>query len=322
MADELVFPFSKDTFVTEPGNAGFAITNFGLGIGIFAGGGAQTAQEGATLNAQGTASGFIGGRDNVFHQRTGVYGESDQHGVMGVVKNSSAVRTNTLGFLGGSDPANNQHAGAYGQSDQQGVMGMTTSPGGTGVYGGGLATAKGSQIGVRGETLTGVGVQGHSFGTGLAGQFLGDVEVTGDIRLTTGQDCAEDFDVAGALDIEPGTVMVIKEDGALQPSNHAYDKKVAGVVSGAGEYKPAIVLGRQRQGPQGRVPVALVGKVNCKVDARFGAIEVGDLLTTSPTAGHAMKADDPLRALGTLIGKALRGLETGQGIIPILVALQ
>jgi hypothetical protein len=62
--------------------------------------------------------------------------------------------------------------------------------------------------------------------------------------------------------------------------------------------------------------------VYCKVDAQYSPIEVGDLLTTSPTPGHAMKADDPLKAFGTVIGKALRPLSEGQGLIPILIALQ
>ena len=71
-----------------------------------------------------------------------------------------------------------------------------------------------------------------------------------------------------------------------------------------------------------RQPVALLGKVYCKVDAQYGAIEVGDLLTTSPTPGYAMKADDPLKAFGAVIGKALRPLAAGQDLIPILIALQ
>jgi hypothetical protein len=45
-------------------------------------------------------------------------------------------------------------------------------------------------------------------------------------------------------------------------------------------------------------------------------------LTTSPTPGHAMKADDASRTFGSVIGKALRPLESGQTLIPILVALQ
>jgi hypothetical protein len=66
----------------------------------------------------------------------------------------------------------------------------------------------------------------------------------------------------------------------------------------------------------------LLGKVYCKVDAQYSPVEVGDLLTTSPTPGYAMKAGDPVKALGAMIGKALRPLSEGQGLIPILIALQ
>ena len=137
----------------------------------------------------------------------------------------------------------------------------------------------------------------------------------------TGADFAEEFDILEATGVEPGTVMVLDQEGALQPSQQAYDKRVAGVISGAGTYKPGIVLDKQ-QSSENRMPVALVGKVYCKVDAHYASIEVGDLLTTSLTAGHAMKADDPLKAFGSVIGKALRPLQTGQGLIPILIALQ
>jgi hypothetical protein len=96
---------------------------------------------------------------------------------------------------------------------------------------------------------------------------------------------------------------------------------VAGVISGAGDYKPGIVL--DKQGSQlNRKPIALLGKVYCKVDASYAPIEVGDLLTTAPTPGHAMKAADPLKAFGAVIGKALRPLKAGCGLIPILIALQ
>ncbi len=140
----------------------------------------------------------------------------------------------------------------------------------------------------------------------------------------TGADCAEEFDIAQpaeAVEIEPGTVMVLDQEGGLRQSQRAYDKRVAGVISGAGDYRPAMILDRQ-QSQDNRLPVALVGKVYCKVDAQYAPIDVGDLLTTSPTPGYAMKADDPLKAFGSVIGKALRSLEAGQGMIPILIALQ
>jgi hypothetical protein len=116
-------------------------------------------------------------------------------------------------------------------------------------------------------------------------------------------------------------VVVVDEDGALRESGMAYDRTVAGVVSGAGEYKPGIVLGGAAS-REDRALVAVVGKVYCKVDARDGPIELGDLLTTSPTPGHAMRAGDPTKAFGVVIGKALRPMSDGCGLLPMLVALQ
>jgi hypothetical protein len=101
----------------------------------------------------------------------------------GPVVSGTNKSDNAIGFIAGKDPGNQQDAGVYGESDQQGVMGMTTSPSGTGVYGGGLNPA-GSQIGVRGETKTGVGVQGQSFGTGLAGNFIGNLQVSGNTKTS------------------------------------------------------------------------------------------------------------------------------------------
>jgi hypothetical protein len=156
--------------------------------------------------------------------------------------------------------------------------------------------------------------------TGPTGAKIWIKGSTGDILLQNG-DCAEDFDVSESQELEPGTVMVLDQAGRLEESTGAYDKKVAGVISGAGECKPGIILDK-KQSQNRRLPVALVGKVYCKVDAQYSAIEVGDLLTSSPTPGHAMKAKDTLKAFGAVIGKALRPLEVGTGLIPILIALQ
>jgi hypothetical protein len=142
----------------------------------------------------------------------------------------------------------------------------------------------------------------------------------GDIALL-GADCAEDFDVEASQTLESGTVLVIHDDEKLRQCSDAYDKRVAGVISGAGGHKAGVILNRH-ESPNGRVPLALTGKVYCKVDAQYSPIEVGDLLTTSPTAGHAMKAIDPLKAIGAVLGKALRSMKEGQGMVPILITLQ
>jgi hypothetical protein len=143
---------------------------------------------------------------------------------------------------------------------------------------------------------------------------------SGDIVLQNA-DCAEEFERAPGVTVPAGSVVVINEEGRLEASRLPYDRTVAGVVSGAGECRPALLLDK-KPGHQERLPVALVGRVYCRVDARHAAIQVGDLLTTSSTLGHAMKATDPTRAFGSVLGKALRPLVTGTGLIPVLVALQ
>jgi hypothetical protein len=243
----------------------------------------------------------------------GVVGESDTgRGVMGISNGNLGVSGESQLFPGVRGHSVNGR-GTEGFSDTlEGVVGISKQS--TGV----LGISEASGAGVIGQSASGIGV--HGKGGRLAGFFEGDVEVTGDIRLANA-DCAEDFDVSGIDKVEPGTVMVLGNEGALSESQCAYDKRVAGVISGAGTYKPGIVLDKKRSSGN-RQPVALMGKVFCKVDATFGAIAVGDLLTTSTTPGHAMKTSDPFKAFGAVIGKALRPLIDGKGLIPILIALQ
>jgi DNA-binding beta-propeller fold protein YncE len=143
----------------------------------------------------------------------------------------------------------------------------------------------------------------------------------GDIILSNA-DAAEDFAVASGRETTPGTVMVLSEDGTLEPCTGPYDRKVVGVVSGAGPYRPGIVLDRKEASSQHRVPISVMGKVACRADAGYGRIRAGDLLTTSPSPGCAMKAADSDRGSGAILGKALGCLDAGRGLVPILVTLQ
>lgn len=313
------------------------------GIGVSGDGGTTgvvgQSSGGTGVSGDGSTGVFGVGRINGVHGQSssvngsGVFGENNTDGGTGVQGSSSqgegvrGVSGNPRhgGVVGINTSAGGQ--GIFGACDNgNGIVGQTRSDTDAGVNG----RNSGKGFGVFGGSVNGSGVEGHSTNgpgivgfsnNGPAGVFHGDVKVTGDIQLTNGEDCAEEFDVSGALEIGPGTVMVINEHGGLQQSARPYDRKVAGVVSGAGGFRPGIVLGK-RETSEHRLPIALLGKVYCKVDARLSPIEVGDLLTTSATPGHAMKADDPFRAVGSLIGKALRPLAEGQGLIPILVALQ
>jgi len=329
--------------ISNAGNGvhGKSVTSFGVlgestsGRGVVATSDTDYGLRAASRTSAGLRASSVEGR--------GVEGWATKaEGVVGISTNGNGVWGQTdgtgIGVLGTSKGG----AGVAGTSEtNSGVVGRSKS--GRGMEGWsetsyGASGDSRASAGVRGTSVQGNGIEGWSTtGTGvfatsssgvavygkggrLAGFFEGDVEVTGDIRLSNA-DCAEDFDIAEASASEPGTVMVLGDEGALHESQQPYDKRVAGVVSGAGTYKPGLVLDRQAT-RLGRKPIALMGKVFCKVDARYAAIEIGDLLTTSASPGHAMKASEPQKAFGAVIGKALRPLKEGQGLIPILIALQ
>ncbi|RJR26444.1 MAG: hypothetical protein C4574_07215 [Candidatus Latescibacterota bacterium] len=144
------------------------------------------------------------------------------------------------------------------------------------------------------------------------------------LKLTGGSDIAEPFDVTAAADVMKGMVLAIDpaSPGSLKIADAAYDRCVAGIVSGAGEVEPALVMSQAGTIADGRYPVALTGRVYCLADASNGPIEPGDLLTTSSTPGHAMKAVDPSRTPGAVLGKAMTPLASGRGLVLVLVSLQ
>jgi hypothetical protein len=109
--------------------------------------------------------------------------------------------------------------------------------------------------------------------------------------------------------VEAGDVLVIDADrsGSMSLARTAADSAVFGVVMDKTEANDT------------QVPVALSGIVLCNVDARFGPIRAGDLLTTSTTPGHAMRAPNPRP--GTIVGKALESLGAGTARIKVLVML-
>jgi hypothetical protein len=145
------------------------------------------------------------------------------------------------------------------------------------------------------------------------------------LEILGGSDLSETFDVDSGIDaLQPGMTVCIdpEHEGRLMLSRAPYDRRVAGIVSGAGGVNPGMLMGQKGSAASGEHPVALTGRVYCWVDAQYGAVEAGDLLTTSPTAGHAMKAQDATRAQGAVLGKAMGSLDSGRGLVLVLVGLQ
>ncbi len=176
-----------------------------------------------------------------------------------------------------------------------------------------VATQNGTADVIRGFTPTGL-----KFRVTNTGRVITPV-----VEITGGSDLAEPFALSGQDEIPAGALVVIDDEhpGQLKLSDRPYDNRVAGVVSGAGGVDPGLTLSQADKFDGGR-NVALTGRVYALADASGGPIRPGDLLTTSSRPGHAMKATDPSRSHGAVIGKAMSSLDGGTGLVLVLVNLQ
>ena len=256
----------------------------------------------------------------------GVYGDGQSGpGVAGRSVSGRGVEgysTSSYGVFAHSDNSDSIYV------DGAGGFGINVnSAAGSGIY---VHSAGGSGIYVNSATGNGVHVSsalGDYFSAGPGGNTHFRVDNTGAAYADGGWNGAADFAELMTTEstvaaYEPGDVLVIstESDRSVALSSKPYSTLVLGVYS----EKPGFigsphVMEEQRND---EIPVAVVGIVSCKVSTENGPISRGDLLVTSSTLGHAMRADSPQP--GTILGKALGGLDVGQGtgVIQALVTLQ
>ncbi|MCB0583208.1 MAG: hypothetical protein KDD10_28270 [Phaeodactylibacter sp.] len=166
-----------------------------------------------------------------------------------------------------------------------------------------------------------INIDGNWNGTGRGRIRVDEVQIMG------GADISENFEViesTAEAKAVPGMLVSISagSPGQLEISSQAYDKKAVGVISGANGVNTGLFMGQKGSAADGQYPVALMGRVYVLADAAFGKIEAGDLLTSSPVAGHAMKVKKAKKAQGAIVGKAMTSLEEGRGYVLVLVNLQ
>ncbi|MBD3333040.1 hypothetical protein GF356_09315 [candidate division GN15 bacterium] len=151
------------------------------------------------------------------------------------------------------------------------------------------------------------------------------------LRITGGSDLAETFPSSGDCTIKPRPGMVLSIDpdnpGALRVTRDSYDRRVAGVYSGANGLGTGMVMGQEgcvlTGHGTGRLPVAMTGRVWVYVDESAGRVAPGDRLTTSGVKpGYAMKVTDNARSVGAVIGKAMTPVDPESGMALVLVNLQ
>lgn len=141
------------------------------------------------------------------------------------------------------------------------------------------------------------------------------------LEITGGSDLAEHFELAE--NAKPGLVVAIdpRRPGKLALARGIYNRRVAGVISGANNLSAGMVL-PDAAGATNSMPVALSGRVWVYCDASRHPIQPGNLLTTSHIPGHAMKVTNHSKAQGAIIGKAMTELKSGRGLVLVLVSLQ
>ncbi len=179
-------------------------------------------------------------------------------------------------------------------------------------------------------------IYGNSCGGGNCGDLaaasvqhifdsIGNAWHRGVLRVAAGADIAEITPVTEKENLSIGDVVVIDGDDGLRVtrSSKPCDTSVYGIIS---SYEQAsMVIGDDPEGDgihTHRLPVALIGRVDANVTVENGVIKPGDLLVTSSTPGHLMKCSDIAKCAGAIAGKALESLESGKGMIKILVTLQ
>lgn len=162
-------------------------------------------------------------------------------------------------------------------------------------------------------------------GNGKALQVRGESDFEGKINISTSEDknnenpanIVEYFTTDEEEYISIGDILVASSEGnsKLSRTHKEYDTKICGIVSG----NPSIIF--NNTGEKTKIyPLALTGKVMCKVDARNTPILPGDMITSSGTPGCGMKATiDNFNKIGSVIGKALAPLKEGIGTIPVMI---
>lgn len=152
----------------------------------------------------------------------------------------------------------------------------------------------------------------------------GTAQTTAWNGVLPGGDYAESVDVSGdTMKYEPGDVLTVDPgaEGRFLRSAQPYSTSVTGVYS----TRPGVVGRRQKTDAshmKQEIPMAMTGIVPTKVSAENGPIKPGDLLVTATKSGYAMKGTDRTQMLGAVIGKALGHLDSGTGIIEVVISLQ
>ncbi len=279
-------------------------TNYGVFGKSMSSGGSGVRGESRYLGTAGVALGTSGTTYGLW----GWANSADGYGVFGYNNHGHGVYGITLGDWG-------WRSGVFGQASNDHANGVTgwNTGGGVGVY---AWSETGTGLIVKGAG-TGNLAEIHNHTAGLRWKVTHDGNVYADGAFQPyGADFAEMVPVR-QRDLEPGDVVVMTADGRLARSFEAHQASVFGVVS----TRPGYLSDLYRDlDEKEKIPLAVIGIVPVKATAANGEIRPGDMLTPSAVPGTAMRSRKIVP--GTVIGKAMEGLRSGEGLIRMLVMLR
>lgn len=281
---------------------------------------------GKSLATSGTTIGVVGDSDSP--RGIGVYGVVDESdpsstaiGVLGQTAGTSGASIGVKGEAFSPDAV-----AVYGEAQSDGAVGGFFVNTGSGDASSRIVLAAGGdtdQASLEFKVMASGDV--YADGTYNCGPNLVDLNASGDLSEIELDPCLRDSSPADFAEMlplaapgaEPGDVLAVDRAGRLVPTRDPYQVNVVGVRSTRPSY-----LGNSRfAGDAAYTPLAISGLVPVKVTAENGPVRPGDLLVSSSTPGHAMRADDD-PPQGTVVGKALEGLTGDRGKVLMLATLQ
>lgn len=186
---------------------------------------------------------------------------------------------------------------------------------------GGFLGSPATLLTLAGNGRVGIGTTSPASTLHVVGDVFASGTISGGNVIANYQDLAEW--VPATSELEPGTVVVLNKErpNEVMASSQPYDTTVAGVVS----VQPGVLLGIAGEEKE---MIATTGRVRLRVDATRAPIAIGDLLVTADKSGMAMKSipvelsGRSFHQPGTIIGKALEPLSSGEGEILVLLSMQ
>lgn len=220
----------------------------------------------------------------------------------------------------------------FGNLGTAGIFGVSSGTGGyAGLFHASNASGTGTALWTR-SSGSGPALRASAYGTGQIALFQDGGTTRARIDQTgrgffnggtqaSGADLAELVDTSG-IEPQPGDVVEIDPDrpSHFRLAQSANSALVAGVIStqpGMLMNAPGADPAQDERGPA----LALSGRIPVKASTENGPIRPGDMMVSSSIPGRAMRAPSH-PGLGTVIGKALESLETGEAYIEMLVMLR